>query len=185
MIEKLVQSIHESIKKRNLPSAYVLDSTDGSDSIHRGYIKNSTWPIKINFTPSKKQQFKNEGMHVYSFADGKLNGRVEINHRMNGKRDSGHETISIVDHDVGDFERNVDLQRAIIPAVLHHITSHDPDIIKFKKGFRYTKELLSRLDPEGKKFTVSKSNAGTTLKKTTPIDAKAARIIQHIRKKYK
>ena len=181
MIDKLFQSIHESVKKRNTPDAYVVDAP-GDNLINRGYIRNATLPIKMEFIPGENQNSKNEGKHIYRFGKGKSMGLIIANHKVNKKQDTGHETTSTISNEIDGFEKNVDLQRILVPAVMHHIHSIDPDIIVFKNGFKYMKELLSRIDPEGKKFTTMDKETGTVLKKTAPIDAKAQRIVNHIKK---
>jgi hypothetical protein len=70
----------------------------------------------------------------------------------------------------------------MVPAVVHHIKSHDPDIIRLKKGYPYTKDLLERIDSEGNIYDQTKTDFGTILKKKTPIPDKAKRIISHIKK---
>lgn len=180
MIKKLVQSLQESVKKRNTPEAFVVNTSDDANIIHRGYIKNSTWPIKYDFMPASKQQFKNDGLHLYRFMNSGSMGVVQINHKLNKNIKTGHETISMISAELGDFENNVELQRTVLPAILHHLGSHDPDIIELKKGFKYTKDLVSRIDPEGKKFEISKEKEGTIIKKKSPLGEKAKRIIDNI-----
>jgi hypothetical protein len=181
MIEKLVQSLHESVKKRNTADSYITDSP-GDNVIHRGYIRNATLPIKYEFLPAEEQKSKNEGKHIYRFGSGKSMGVIIVNHKMNKKQDTGHETTSTINYETDGFENNVDLQRILVPAIMHHFQSLDPDIINFNGGFRYTKELMSRIDPKGEKFTVTKKESGLTLKKSKPLDAKAMRVVNHIKK---
>ena len=59
MIEKLVQSLHESVKKRNTPDSYVIDKQSDSEIIHRGYIKDAAFPLKYDFLPKSKGKSKN------------------------------------------------------------------------------------------------------------------------------
>lgn len=183
MIKQLFQSLHESVKKRNTPDAYVVASSKEDASIHRGYINNSAYTLKYDFLPNEKGTSRNEGKHLYSFADGANKGTVEINHRINANQDSGHETTSTVlaNHDL--FTDDVSLRRTVIPAVLHHIKSHDPDIVTLKSGFQFTDDLLARLDPESTKYNKQKTKQGIVLKKIMPIDDKSKRIIAHIKKK--
>lgn len=181
MIEKLVQSLFESVKRRNTSDAYITDAP-GDNLIHRGYIRNATVPIKYEFMPSENQKSKNEGKHIYRFGDKKSLGFVIAKHRVNQNQNTGHETTSTISYSTVGFDDSLSLQRILIPAVIHHINSHDPDIIKFKNGFKYLKELMTRIDPDGKKFTLTKKETGVVVKKTTPLDAKARRVIDHIKK---
>jgi hypothetical protein len=183
MINEVFKSLHESVKKRNTPEAHVLSSPKDVNVIHRGYIRNSAYPIKYDFVPTEKGKSKNEGTHVYRFSNKSNIGLIEINHKLNASQDSGHETTSTILSELGDFERDINLERTVVPAVVHHIKSHDPDIIKLKKGFAYTKDLLERIDPDDKIYVKTKTEFGTTLKKATPINDKAKRIISHIKSK--
>jgi hypothetical protein len=182
MFGKLLQSLHESVKKRNTPDAYVVDTPQTKDVIHRGYIQ-AAIPVKYDFVPREKAKSKNDGTHVYRFSNKGSIGLIEIDHRLNANPSSGHETTSSFSSEVKDFEPDINLMRTILPAVQHHVRSHDPDILKFAKGFKFTKELISRLDPENKIFDVTKTDSGTILKKKAPIDEKSKRIISHIKNK--
>jgi hypothetical protein len=184
MYNDVFQSLHESVKKRNTPDAFLVDSPDSIDVIHRGYIKDAAFPIKYDFIPkNKKTRSKNEGSHIYSFANEGMNGVVEINHRTNSNIESGHETTSTFSMETPGFPSDVFLRRTILPAVMHHIDSHQPDILKFEKGFKFIPDLLERIDPKGKKFTVTYGENNTTIKRSSPIDDKTKRIIDHIKKK--
>ena len=183
MIEKLVQSLHESVKKRNTPDSYVIDKQSDSEIIHRGYIKDAAFPLKYDFLPKSKGKSKNEGIHVYYFKAKSGTGIVEIDHRINANPTSGHETTSTISLELNAVEPDINLRRTLLPAVQHHMRSHDPDVLKIKKGFKFTKDLIERIDPEGKIFDVTKTDFGTVLKKKAPIDEKSKRIIRHIKKK--
>ena len=82
MFNELFQSLHESIKKRNTPDSFIPSDIISSDVIHRGYIKDATFPLKYDFVPDGKGH-SNSGSHVYSFRDNNLSGVIEINHRYN------------------------------------------------------------------------------------------------------
>lgn len=183
MIEKLVQSLHESVKKRNNPEAYIIDKPSDAEIIHRGYVRDATFPLKYDFLPKSKGKSKNEGTHVYHFKADDGTGIIEIDHRVNGSIASGHETTSTISHELNGVETDVNLRRTLLPAVQHHIRSHDPDVLKIKKGFKFTKELIDRIDPDGNIFNISKTDFGTILKKKAPIDEKSKRIISHLKKK--
>jgi len=183
MIEKLVQSLQESIKNRNTSNDYDVTIPKDVAIIHRGYIKNAAFPLKYDFIPKEKKSSKNEGDHVYKFGGSNKGGVVHIEHRVNKNQESGHETTSIIKTEINGMDRNVDLVRTIIPAVMHHIKSHNPDIIKLDKSFKYRTILLKRLDPEKKKYDIKKNQNGITLKVKTPLDEKSVRIIKHIKTK--
>jgi hypothetical protein len=183
MIEKLVQSLQESIKNRNTSNDYDVTTPKDVAIIHRGYIKNAAFPLKYDFIPKEKKSSKNEGDHVYKFGGSKKGGVVHIEHKVNKNQESGHETTSIIKTEINGMDRNIDLVRTIIPAVMHHIKSHNPDIIKLDKSFKYRTILLKRLDPEKKKYDIKKNQNGITLKVKTPLDEKSVRIIKHIKTK--
>jgi len=183
MMNKLFQSLHESVKNRNVPDAYVLEDPKDVNVIHRGYIRNSAMPIKYDFIPKEEAKSKNEGDHVYKFGSKNKGGIVHIQHGINANLESGHETTSSVKMEVTGMESNIDLMRTVLPAVMHHIKSHKPDIIKLDKSFKYKTVLMKRLDPEKKKYTINKTKSGTTIKISNPLDEKSKRIISHIKKK--
>lgn len=183
MIKKVFNSIHESVKKRNTPDNFIIDGPSDVNVIHRGYIKNSFYPLKYDFVPRDEGKSKNEGEHVYSFSKEKTKGVVSINHRVNKNIESGHETTSTVSFQLDDIESGIDIARTLIPAIVHHIKSHDPDIIKIEKGFKFSKKLMSRIDPKKDKFDIKKTKTGIVIKKKQPIDEKSKRIISHIQKK--
>lgn len=183
MIDKLFQSLHESVKKRNTPDSYVIEDPKDIDVIHRGYIKNAAMPLKYDFIPREDGKSRNEGDHVYKFGSTTKGGVVHIDHRVNKNQESGHETTSTFASEISNLQTDIDLRRTIIPAVLHHIKSHDPDILKFKSGFKFLSDIMKELDPEKKKFAIKKTKFGTILIKNTPIDEKSKRIVSHIKSK--
>ena len=183
MIDKLFQSLHESVKKRNTPDSYIIEDPKDVDVIHRGYIKNAAMTLKYDFIPKEDGKSRNEGDHVYKFGSTTKGGVVHIDHRVNKNQESGHETTSTFTNEILNLDVDVKLMRTIIPAVLHHIKSHDPDILKFKSGFKFLKKILKEIDPEKKKFDIKKTKLGTVLQKKSPIDEKSKRIISHIKSK--
>ena len=182
MYNDVFKSLNESVKKRNTPDSHILSSPKDVNVIHRGYIRNSAYPIKYDFIPKEKGKSKNEGTHVYRFSNKSNIGIIEIEHKLNTSQDSGHETTSTISSELGELERDINLERTMVPAVVHHIKSHEPDIIRLKKGYPYTKDLLERIDSEGNIYDQTKTDFGTILKKKTPIPDKAKRIISHIKK---
>lgn len=185
MIEKLIQSLHESIKQRNTPDAFVVDMPSDANVIHRGYIRNSTYPLRYDFVPKEKAKSKNEGDHVYKFGAVNSGGVIHIEHKINSNLESGHETTSIIKTEITGVEKNIGLMRTVIPAVMHHIKSHKPDIIKLDKSFKFKKILLKRIDPSNNKYTVTQGKNETIIKIKTPLDDKSKRIISHIKSKLK
>lgn len=183
MFNDLFQSLHESVKKRNIPDSYIINEPKDVNVIHRGYITNATVPLKYDYIAKENAASKNEGDHIYKFGSANKGGVVHIIHNLNKNQESGHETTSTINLEVNGIEKNIDLMRTIVPAVMHHIKSHSPDIIKFTKEFKFTKDLLDRLDPDGKKYTKKKTKSGTTIQLIQPIDEKSKRIISHIKRK--
>jgi len=184
MIKQLFQSLHESVKKRNTPESYIIDEPKDLKVIHRGYITNSSMPLKYDFISKEKGTSKNEGDHVYKFGSTNKGGVIHIIHSVNKNQDSGHETTSVIDSEINGIDvNNIELMRTVVPAALHHIKSHSPDIIKFKTGFKFVKDLMNRLDPDGEKYTKKKSKNGTIFQLKQPIDDKSKRIISNIKSK--
>jgi len=178
MFDKLFQSLHESIKKRNTPDSFIPSDVVARDVIHRGYIKDATFPLKYDFVPDGKGH-SNSGSHVYSFKDNNINGVVEINHRYNPSM-SGHETISQLSFEMnqGDSPSEVDVYRMILPALNHHMRSHGPDIIRFGENIPFADTLIQKL---GSNFDTFNINGNTIVKKK--IDPKTQRIMRHIKNK--
>lgn len=183
MIDKLFQSLHESVKKRNTPDSYVIEDPKDVDVIHRGYIKNAAMPLKYDFIPKENGKSRNEGDHVYKFGSTTKGGVVHIDHRVNKNQESGHETTSTFASEILNLKTDIDLRRTIIPAVLHHIKSHDPDILKFKSGFKFVTDIIKEIDPDKTKFKLKRTKSGIVFTKNTPVDEKSKRIISHIKSK--
>jgi len=181
MFDKLLQSLHESVKKRNTPDAYVVDNND-MKVIHRGYIK-SSFPLKYDFVPTENAKSKNEGEHIYSFGNAKTGGVISAQHKTNKNIESGHETTSTISLELRDVEKHVNLLRTVYPAISHHIKSHQPDVIKFDKGIPFLNKIIKRIDPNGKKYTVKKTKTGLVLANAKPLNDKSIRVIDHIKKK--
>jgi hypothetical protein len=175
MHKEVFQSLHESIRKRNTPDHYVIDSSPRRDVIHRGYLRGDVeFPMRYDFIPDGST-YKNSGRHVYHFRDGNISGVIEIMHTYSPTSD-GHETTSVL-----SFEKlsgslpEINIHRLLIPTLNHHIKSHDPDIIKFSDGIPFPDDMISRL---GSKFDNFKN---TMVKKK--IDPKITRILSHIKNK--
>jgi hypothetical protein len=178
MINEIFQSLHESIKKRNTPDSFLPKPIEAKDVIHRGYIKDATFPLKYDFVPDGKGH-ENSGTHVYSFKDGKRSGVIEINHKHRPNL-SGHETVSTISFEMNDGEKLDDIQihRMIMPALSHHMRSHGPDIIKFGDNVPFVDTLIRKLGSDFESF-VTKGNKMVKRK----IDPKVGRIISNIRKR--
>ena len=179
MYREVFQSLNESIKKRNTPDSFVLGVGDNSkEVIHRGYIKDASFPLKYDFMPDGKGH-SNSGTHVYSFKDGNRSGVVEISHRYRPNL-SGHETLSTVSFEMnqGDSPEDIEIHRMSIPALRHHLKSHGPDIINFGDGIPYVDSLIRRM---GSDFETFETKGKKIVKRK--IDPKVKRIVSHIKKK--
>ena len=174
---EVFQSLHESVKKRNSPESFLPPKRGGREVIHRGYIKDATFPLRYDFIPDGKGT-SNSGVHAYYFNNGGSRGVIEIKHRYS-PRSSGHETISKISYDFIDGEplEEIDVHRMLVPALLHHNRSHTPDIIHFDDSVKgSTKDLISRL---GSDFEIAKN--GNFIKRK--LDPKIGRVVSHIRKR--
>jgi hypothetical protein len=179
MYREVFQSLNESIKKRNTPDSFILGVGNNSkEVIHRGYIKDASFPLKYDFMPDGKGH-SNSGTHVYSFKDGNRSGVVEISHRYRPNL-SGHETLSTVSFEMnqGNSPEDIEVHRMIMPALRHHLKSHGPDIINFGDGVPYVDSLIRRM---GSDFETFETKGKKIIKRK--IDPKVKRIVSHIKKK--
>jgi hypothetical protein len=181
MFNELFQSLHEAVKKRNTPDNYVIDGKDSEDVIHRGYI-DASFPLRYDFIPDGRG-IKNSGIHAYAFDNDGIKGVVEIHHKYSPK-ESGHETHSRVSFEMTNGRRPKDIQihRTILPAILHHMKSHSPDIVEFGPSVKFSDDLIRRL---GKKFDSYEktSEEGTTRIAKRKLDQRTSRVVQHIKKR--
>jgi hypothetical protein len=178
MYSELFQSLNESIKKRNTPDSFIPKKVEGKDVIHRGYIKDATFPLKYDFVPDNKGH-SNSGTHVYSFNNGNQSGIIEINHKHRPNL-SGHETISNISFEMngGEDLEDIHIHRMIMPALKHHMKSHGPDIVKFGDNVPFVDTLIRKLGSDFESFD-TKGNKMVKRK----IDPKVKRIINNIRKR--
>lgn len=178
MYDKVFQSLNEQVKKRNTPESFLPPENKRKDVIHRGYLRNSTFPIRYDFIPDGNAQ--NTGTHAYYFADGNNRGVVTVNHRISPK-DSGHETESLISYEMisGKKPEDIDLHRIILPVVSHHSKSHDPDIINLHNSIKFSDDLTRRLGTNYISSTTKTNN--TVLKKK--LDPKISRVLTHIKNK--
>ena len=162
MINEIFNSIHESIKRRNTPDSFIPSDLISKDIIHRGYIKDASFPLKYDFIPDGKGH-SNSGSHVYSFRDGDRSGIIEINHRYKPNL-SGHETISNISFEMnnGKSPEEIEIHRMILPALQHHIVE----------------TLIRKL---GSNFESFETKGNQIVKRK--IDPRTQRIIGHIRSK--
>ena len=178
MINEIFNSIHESIKRRNTPDSFIPSDLISKDIIHRGYIKDASFPLKYDFIPDGKGH-SNSGSHVYSFRDGDRSGIIEINHRYKPNL-SGHETISNISFEMnnGKSPEEIEIHRMILPALQHHMKSHGPDIIRFGENIPFVETLIRKL---GSNFESFETKGNQIVKRK--IDPRTQRIIGHIRSK--
>ena len=176
MYNDVFKSLNESIKKRNSPADFLpVDKKDLKDVIHRGYLKKSAYPIKWDIVPDGKT--KNSGKHIYSFRSGGASGILEIEHEY-APQNSGHETRSKVHFELNGKppEEDIQIYRSfIVPSLMHHMKSHNPDIVDFSDSVMHPDDLIRRL---GNKFEINKN--GKSAKKK--VDPKILRVISHIKK---
>jgi hypothetical protein len=177
MINDVFKSLHESIKKRNSPSDFLpTDKENLKDIIHRGYLKKSAYPIKYDIIPDGKT--KNTGKHIYSFKSGGSSGFLEIDHKYSPQQ-SGHETRSKVHFELEGKPPEDDIQiyrSFIVPAMMHHMQSHSPDIVDFSDSVIHHDDIIRRI---GAKFESDTKNNSRTIKKK--IDPKILRVISHFK----
>lgn len=176
MINEIFQSIHESVKKRNKPEDFLPHDYSGKDVIHRGYLNRSIYPIRYDIIPDGKT--KNTGKHIYNFKSGGASGFLEIDHRYE-PMSTGHETRSSVHFELEGKppEEEIQVYRSfIIPSFLHHIESHEPDVISFSNSVINIDDLIRRL---GKKFELDQNNPKITKK---VMDPKILRLIKALKK---
>lgn len=178
MINDIFRSLNESIKRRNNPEDYVVNNKSSDDVIHRGYLKTGEYPIKYSFLPDGKGS-SNSGSHVYNFKDKGVNGVIEILHKYSPTM-SGHETKSHVQFEYTGKDKlePIDLYRMILPAINHHVKSHDPDVISFGKSVKYVEDIVRRL---GSSYELSKGEHSSIARKN--VDPKMKRVLTHIKRK--
>jgi hypothetical protein len=178
MINEVFKSLHESIKRRNTPDSFIPSDIIAKDVIHRGYIKDATFPLKYDFVPDSKGH-ANSGNHVYSFKNRNMSGVIDISHEYRPDM-SGRETVSKLSFEMnqGESPTEIDLHRMVLPALKHHIRSHEPDVIKFEENIPFIETLIRKI---GSKFESFDIKGNTIVKKK--IDPKTQRIIGHIRSK--
>lgn len=181
MFDELFQSLHEAVKKRNTPDSYVIDGKDSEDVIHRGYI-DASFPLRCDFLPDG-EGIKNSGTYIYSFDNDGIKGVIEIRHRYSPK-ESGHETHSTVSFEMtnGRRPKGIQIYRTILPAVLHHMKSLNPDVVEFGSSVKFSDDLIRRL---GKKFDSYEktSEEGTTRIAKRKLDPRTSRVVQYIKKR--
>jgi hypothetical protein len=104
---------------------------------------------------------------------------IEINHTYRPDM-SGRETVSKLSFEMnqGESPTEIDLHRMVLPAIKHHIRSHEPDVIKFEENIPFIETLIRKI---GSKFESFDIKGNTIVKKK--IDPKTQRIIGHIRSK--
>lgn len=183
MYREVFQSLNESIKRRNSPDAYIPPKGGMRDVIHRGYIKDATFPLRYDFIPDGKGS-SNSGTHAYYFNDGGSRGVVEIKHRYSPTMD-GRETKSILSFEMIDGKPldSIDIHRMIAPALMHHNRSHAPDVIEFDHSVSDSvDDLISRLGSAFEPGEVSRNGKSTKVAKRK-IEPKVSRIISHIRER--
>jgi hypothetical protein len=178
MIDDVFKSLHESIKRRNTPDSFIPPDIIARDVIHRGYIKDATFPLKYDFVPDGKSH-ANSGNHVYSFRDKNLSGVIEIDHKYRPNM-SGHETVSQLSFEMnqGDSPSEIEIHRMVLPALKHHIRSHEPDVIRFGENVPFIDTLIRKIGSNFESFDV---RGNKIVKKK--IDPRTQRIIGHIRSK--
>lgn len=178
MFDELFQSLHESIKRRNTPDSFIPSDIISKDVIHRGYIKDASFPLKYDFIPDGKGH-SNSGSHVYSFRDGENSGLIEIKH-IHKPNLSGHETVSTISFEMnqGKSPEEIEIHRMILPALNHHVRSHGPDIIKFEESIPFIDTLIRKL---GSNFESFETKGNKIVKRK--IDPRTQRIIGHIKTK--
>lgn len=179
MYREVFQSLNESIRKRNSPEAFLPPKGERRDVIHRGYIKDATFPLRYDFIPDGKGS-SNSGIHAYYFNDGSRKGVIQIQHRY-APLISGHETKSKLSFEM--FEGKpldpIDIHRMIVPALMHHNKSHIPDIIEFDDSVKESMDdLIFRL---GDTFEIGNRKSGKIVRRK--LDPKISRVITHINKK--
>lgn len=177
MYNDVFKSLNESVKRRNSPSDFLpVDKENLKDVIHRGYLKKSAYPIKYDIIPDGKT--KNSGKHIYSFRSGGASGFLEIDHNYAPQK-SGHETKSKVHFELEGKppEEDIQIYRSfIVPAMMHHMQSHSPDIVEFSDSVMHSDDLIRRF---GNTFeTEGKENSKTVKKK---LDPKILRVISHFK----
>lgn len=183
MINKVFQSLHESIKRRNTPDSFIPPKIPyGKDVVHRGYLKSTSYPIRYDYIPDEKTS--NSGSHVYSFTDGGRKGVVEIIHKYSPKM-SGHETISKINFEITEnlTEEYIDIYRgAILPSILHHIKSHAPDILHFSRSVKYADDILRRIKGDFD-MVERESPEGKIVLGKRILDPKISRVSAYIKKR--
>jgi hypothetical protein len=180
MINEVFNSIHESIKRRYSSDDFMprLPEEMKSDVIHRGYLRKTQYPIRYDLIPDGKT--KNTGKHVYHFKNDNLTGFIEINHQYAPSM-SGHETKSHVKFEVEGMkpEEEIDVYRSfVVPSILHHVRSHNPDVVNFENGVLHTEDLIRRM---GSSFEANTGSDKITAKRK--VDPKFSRIFSHIKKR--
>ena len=182
MFNELFQSLHEAVKKRNTPDSYVIDGKSENDIIHRGYVRDASFPLRYDFLPDGKGS-RNSGTHVYVFNNEGTSGVIEIAHRYSPK-ESGHETHSKVSFEMnsGRKPKDIDIHRTILPAVLHHMKSHSPDIVEFSPSIKFSDDIIRRI---GKNFDSYEktSEEGVSRIAKRKLDPRIGRVMSHIKKR--
>ena len=176
---EVFQSLHESVKKRYSPETFLPPKSNGREVIHRGYIKDATFPLRYDFIPDGKGT-SNSGVHAYYFNDGGRRGVIQIEHRYSPLV-SGHETKSKLSFEIfdGGSLEPIDIHRMLVPALTHHNRSHKPDIIEFDESVKDSADdLISRL---GDVFELGERKNKKIIRRK--LDPKISRVVSHIRKK--
>lgn len=175
MINTVFQSLHEAVKKRNKPEDFApLEINPGKDVIHRGWLRSTIYPIRYDMIPDGKT--KNTGKHIYSFKSGGAAGFMEIDHAYE-PLPTGHETHSTINFELEGRppEEDIQIYRSfVVPSFMHHIKSHNPDIINFASTFADADDLIRRV---GSEFNID--NNGSKLSAKKLIDPKIMRLISH------
>lgn len=184
MIDKLFQSLHESVKKRNTPDSHIpLSAIPSREVIHRGYITKTGIPIKYDFVPDGK--FSNSGTHVYNFKDRATRALLTINHKIKNPDKQGYETSSEISFEMmGDTPKDhpVNLYRNfVLPAFKHHIDTHKPEIVTLNPGIEFSEDMVRRM---GNNYEISqrKTPLGISFTGIKKLDSKIKRILFNVRK---
>jgi hypothetical protein len=104
---------------------------------------------------------------------------IEIDHKYRPNM-SGHETVSQLSFEMnqGDPPSEIEIHRMVLPALKHHIRSHEPDIIRFGENVPFIDTLIRKIGSNFESFDV---RGNKIVKKK--IDPRTQRIIGHIRSK--
>lgn len=182
MYREVFQSLNESIKKRNTPDSFLPPVASEKETIHRGYLKTASLPIRYDFKPDGKGG-ANSGTHAYVFKDKDRSGIVEISFR-HAPSMSGHETSSKISYEMvrGDPLEDIDAHRIIIPILKHHLKSHAPDSIQFNNTIPFQDDLIRRMGDSFDEFEKQTKDGVVKIAKRI-LDPKIGRIVSHIKNK--